>query len=198
MPSVLVPLAEGCEELEAVTVIDLLRRAGVEVVTAGLDDEPVICSRGTLLIPDTNLDHALQRNYDMVVLPGGAAGADRLNNDSRVRKLLVKMASEDRFIAAICAAPKVLADAGLLNHRRATSYPGALDNRNIEGLSYQVAAVVTDGKVITSRGPGTAIDFTLELIQLLVSADKRAEVASGLQLAHQCEHSILRFEDARR
>ncbi len=196
MPSVLVPLAQGCEELEAVTVIDLLRRAEVEVVTAGLDDELVVCSRGILLIPDTDLDHALLRDYDMIVLPGGAAGADRLNSDTRIHNLLVKMASEDRFIAAICAAPKVLANAGLLNHRKATSYPGVLENRNIEGLSYQNAAVVIDGKVITSRGPGTAIDFALELIELLVSPSKRAEVESGLQLAHQCEHSILRFEKA--
>ena len=90
MSSVLVPLAQGCEELEAVTIIDLLRRAEINVVTASLDDEPVRASRGTVLIADSNLDQALQQNYDMVVLPGGLPGADHLNSDPRIVNLLNK------------------------------------------------------------------------------------------------------------
>ena len=133
MAAVLIPLAQGCEELEAVTVIDLLRRAGIEVVTAGLDNHPVRASRGVVLIPDTCLDEALKRDYDMVVLPGGAQGAEQLNRDPRVHDLLIKMAANGKFTAAICAAPKVLGSAGLLTGKRATGYPGILRAMNFAG-----------------------------------------------------------------
>jgi 4-methyl-5(b-hydroxyethyl)-thiazole monophosphate biosynthesis len=179
MASVLVPLAQGCEELEAVTVIDLLRRAGIEVITAGLDSQPVRASRGTVLVPDVSLDDALQRDYDMIVLPGGLPGADHLNDDPRIHAVLQKMAAADRYTAAICAAPRVLAAAGLLAGRRATSFPGAL--QAFEGFSYSEDAVVQDGKVITSRGPGTAMDFALSLIENLVGRSRRDEVEAGLQ-----------------
>jgi 4-methyl-5(b-hydroxyethyl)-thiazole monophosphate biosynthesis len=177
MARVLVPLAQGCEELEAVTIIDLLVRAGVHVTTAGLDDKAVTASRGVVIVPDTDLDTALKSDYDMVVLPGGLPGADHLDNDPRIRELLLKMANSGKFTAAICAAPKVLASAGLLAGKKATAYPGVLDAC---GLVSAESAVVKDGKVITSRGPGTAIDFTLELIELLVGKDKRDQVEKGL------------------
>jgi len=181
MASVLVPLAQGCEELEAVTVIDLLRRAGIDVVTAGLDAQPVRASRGVTLLPDMSLDAALQQEFDMIILPGGLPGADHLRDDPRVIDLLKKMAAADRFTAAICAAPRVLAHAGLLDGKRATSFPGALDIDTIPGLDYQETAVVRDDKVITSRGPGTAMDFALTLIETLVGREKRNEVEAGLQ-----------------
>ncbi|RKZ48741.1 MAG: DJ-1 family protein, partial [Gammaproteobacteria bacterium] len=85
MPRVLVPLAQGCEELEAITIIDLLRRAGIEVISAGLDTENVIASRGVKIVPDTDLESALKDNYDMIVLPGGLPGADNLDNDERLK-----------------------------------------------------------------------------------------------------------------
>ncbi|MGD8998901.1 MAG: DJ-1/PfpI family protein [Granulosicoccaceae bacterium] len=177
MARVLVPLAQGCEELEAVTIIDLLVRAGVKVTSAGLDDQPVRASRGTVLVPDTDLDTALQQDYDMVVLPGGLPGADHLNNDPRIQSLLKNMAAQDKYTAAICAAPKVLASAGLLDGKKATSYPGALDAL---GITAEPEAVVVDGRVITSRGPGTAMDFALALIETLVGKDKRDEVEKSL------------------
>lgn len=183
MASVLVPLAQGCEELEAVTVIDLLRRAGIEVITAGLDAQPVRASRGVTLVPDMSLDAVLQREFDMIVLPGGLPGADHLRDDPRVIDLLKKMAAADRYTAAICAAPRVLAHAGLLDGKRATSFPGALDVDAIPGIDYQEAPVVMDDKVITSRGPGTAMDFALALIETLVGRRKRDEVEDGLQRA---------------
>jgi protein deglycase len=179
MASVLVPLAQGCEELEATTIVDLLRRAGVNVVTAGLDDQPVRASRGMVMIPDTTLDEALKQSYDMVVLPGGLPGADHLNEDPRIHRLLRDMADSGRFTAAICAAPKVFAAAGLLAGKRATSFPGVLDS--YAGFDYREDPVVQDGRVITSRGPGTAIDFALLLIENLAGTALRDKVEAGLQ-----------------
>lgn len=179
MTTVLVPLAHGCEEIEAVTIIDILRRAGLEVVTAGLEAGPVTASRGVQLVPDTNLDEVLMRDFDMVALPGGAGGAERLQADRRIIELLQRMASRDRYTVAICAAPKVLATAGLLQGRQATSYPAHLDNSSQALLSE--APVVQDGRVITSRGPGTAIDFALTLVEVLCGRDKRDKVEAALQ-----------------
>ena len=181
MASVIVPLAQGCEELEAITIVDLLRRAGIEVVTAGLDEQPVRASRGVVLVADMTLDAALQKDYDMVVLPGGLPGADHLKNDARIIRLLVQMKEADKYTAAICAAPAVLAEAGLLDGKRATSYPGSLDTGGVPGLDYVEQPVVVDGKVITSRGPGTAMDFALELISTLSGTRVRDEVEAGLQ-----------------
>ena len=182
MAKVLVPLATGCEELEAVTVIDLLRRAGIEVVSAGLGarGEAVRASRGTVLIPDSSLDEALAQEYDMVVLPGGLPGADHLNRDARIHRLLRDMREHGKYTAAICAAPRVLADAGLLQGHRATSFPGSLTAAQLDGVHYEETSVVQDGKIITSRGPGTAMDFALTLIELLVGRQKREEVERGL------------------
>lgn len=181
MANALIPLAQGCEEMEAVTVVDLLRRAGIDVTTAGLDDRPVHASRGMVLVPDTTLDEALQHSYDIIVLPGGLPGADHLRNDARIIDLLREMASNGKYTAAICAAPRVLAQAGLLDGKRATSFPGALDGASVPGLEYLEQPVVTDGRVITSRGPGTALDFALELIERLSGKQKRDEVEAGLQ-----------------
>jgi 4-methyl-5(b-hydroxyethyl)-thiazole monophosphate biosynthesis len=181
MARVLVPLAQGCEELEAVTIIDLLRRAGLEVVSAGLDDQPITASRGVKLIPDTSLDDALKQDYDMVVLPGGLPGADHLDNDPRIQDLLIKMANSEKFTAAICAAPKVLASAGLLEGKRATSFPGTLEKLNLSNTQLETDPVVQDGKIITSRGPGTAMDFALALIEQLEGKEKRDAVEGPLQ-----------------
>lgn len=178
MPVVLVPLAQGCEEIEAITVIDILRRAGITVVSAGLDAHPVRASRGTLLIPDTTLEAALEASYDMVVLPGGQPGSNNLKADVRILTLLKLMAQQDKYVAAICAAPAVLATAGLLDGKFATSFPGALDA--FPKIQKQTGAVVVDGKIITSRGPGTAMDFALTLVDHLAGKAKRQEVESGL------------------
>jgi 4-methyl-5(b-hydroxyethyl)-thiazole monophosphate biosynthesis len=180
MARVLVPLAPGCEELEAVTIIDLLRRAGVEVISAGLDAGPIKASRGVVLLADMSLDEALTHDYDMVVLPGGGPGAERLDQDARIEALLRRMAAGGKYTAAICAAPKVLGRIGLLAGRRATSYPGFVDRMHLPGVTYLDDAVVQDGKVITSRGPGTAMDFALHLIEVLAGRAKRDEVEAGL------------------
>jgi 4-methyl-5(b-hydroxyethyl)-thiazole monophosphate biosynthesis len=180
MARVLVPLANGCEELEAVTIIDLLRRAGIEVVTAGLGAGPVTASRGVVLVPDRELDDVLDDDFDMVALPGGLPGADHLDADPRIHALLQRMAEQDRYTAAICAAPKVLLNAGLLDGHKATAYPGVIDGRMAADSQLLADAVVSDGKVVTSRGPGTAMDFALTLIETLLGADKRREVEQPL------------------
>jgi len=176
----LVPLAQGCEELEAVTGSDLLRRAAIEVVTAGLDGEPVRASRGTVLLPDGTLDVALEDDYDMVVLPGGLPGADYLDQDPRIQSLLKQMAAAGKYTAAICAAPKALAHAGLLSGRRATGYPGVLEAMDLPDVTVVNEAVVVDGTVITSRGPGTAMDFALTLIECLAGRSVRDDVEAAL------------------
>ena len=180
MAKVLVPLADGCEELEAVTIIDLLRRAGIDVVTAGLKPGIVRASRGVQLMPDTTLDAALQDDYDMLVLPGGMPGADHLKNDPRILDLVRRMAAAGKYTAAICAAPTVLLEAGVLAGRQATSYPGFLDALKPVGVALSTAPVVVDGTVVTSRGPGTAMDFALALIEALQGADVRGKVEAAL------------------
>lgn len=180
MPKVLVPLAQGCEELEAVTIIDLLRRANIEVITAGLDEQPVRASRGVVFLPDTTLDKILNEPFDMIVLPGGLPGSDHLNKDQRILKLLQHTAAQGKYVAAICAAPKVLATAGLLQHKKATSYPTVLESLQLPTTNCTTEAVVKDGLVITSRGPGTAMDFALELIETLCGKDQREQVEQAL------------------
>ncbi len=180
-PLVLIPLAPGFEELEAITVIDLLRRADITVVSAGLAPGPVRASRGTVHIPDTDLDTALSQEYDLVVLPGGLPGADHLAEDPRVIALLQRTASSGRLTAAICAAPKVLVDAGLLVGKRVTAYPGVLEPLQLVNTTLVNLPVVRDGQVITSRGPGTAMDFALTLIEALTDVETRQRVEDGLQ-----------------
>ncbi|MBK1647493.1 DJ-1 family glyoxalase III [Rhabdochromatium marinum] len=179
-PRVLVPLAPGCEELEAVTIIDLLRRADIEVVTAGLEEGPVRASRGVVLIPDTALDAVLEQTFDLIVLPGGLPGADHLQQDARLLGLLRRQAESGRRVGAICAAPKVLASAGLLDGHQATCYPGAVNPPDYPRVQFTAMPVVMDGQVATSRGPGTAMDFALELIAWLTDAETRDKVAAAL------------------
>ncbi|MCU7893954.1 MAG: DJ-1/PfpI family protein [Candidatus Thiodiazotropha sp. (ex Lucinoma aequizonata)] len=180
MARVLVLLAQGCEELEAGTITDLLTRAGIEVVTAGLEAGPVKASRGITLVPDITLDAVMEEDFDMLVLPGGLPGADHFDADPRIHSLLQRLNQQGKFTAAICAAPKVLASAGLLDDHRASSYPGVLDNMDLSQVDVQLERVISDDRVITSRGPGTAMDFALELIEKLSDSVTRDLVEQGL------------------
>lgn len=177
---VLVPLVDGCEELEAVTIIDLLRRGGIQVVTAGVESLQIMASRGTQLLADVFLDDVAGQSFDMVVLPGGQPGTDNLNNDPLVHDILLRHADNGHAIAAICAAPLVLAEAGLLHNKKISCYPGTLDHAAWPNITITDQAVTIDGNIITSRGPGTAMDFALTLITQLQGETVSEQVAQAL------------------
>jgi 4-methyl-5(b-hydroxyethyl)-thiazole monophosphate biosynthesis len=122
-----------------------------------LDAQPVTASRGVRLIPDTTLDAVLEDSFDLIVLPGGLPGADHLDNDPRIQALLIQQVQSDKMVAAICAAPKALASAGLLENKRATAYPGTLENLYLPNTEISSINLLMDGNVTTSRGPGTAM-----------------------------------------
>jgi len=180
MSRVLIPLAPGFEELEAVSLSNILRRAGIEVVLAGLHPGTVCASRGTVIVPDTSLEQVMHEDFDLVVLPGGQPGADNLRDDPRIIHLLQRIYAEGHLVGAICAAPRVLAQAGLLAGHRVAFYPGALNEEALAGATASQAAVEMDDRVLTSRGPGTAMDFALALVEKLLGRAQRDEVERGL------------------
>jgi 4-methyl-5(b-hydroxyethyl)-thiazole monophosphate biosynthesis len=164
MPTVLVPLFEGFEEIEAVTIIDVLRRANIEVINAGLLANNVMGAHAIAITADKILDEVDASQFDAIVLPGGA-GTFRLREDPRITKILIAHANANKLVAAICAAPSVLSAAGLLKGKRATSYPSV--KAQMEVGEYLAIPVVVDGNVVTSRGAGTAMAFVLELVEIL-------------------------------
>ena len=167
MVRVLVPIADGVEEIEVVTIIDVLRRAGVEVVSAGLIGKPVTASRKVKLIPDTSLEAVKDEAFDMIVLPGGGDGVDNLKKDPRVEAILRRMNQGKKWVAAICAAPALLAAYGILEGKEATSHPSRREQTTTGNVRYLEQAVIQDGHIITSRGPGTALEFALKPVEVL-------------------------------
>lgn len=177
-PRVLVPIAPGVEEIEAVTVIDVLRRAGAEVTVAGLVDGVIEASRGVKLVADVALDAVLDVAFDAVVLPGGLGGTNRLRADPRIRAILERSRRAGSLIGAVCAAPTVLWDAGLLEGKRATSHPSVLDV--LTGARTSEERVVIDDGIVTSRGAGTSMEFALALARLLVGEAKERELRAAM------------------
>ena len=177
MPTVLTVIADGFEEVEAITPVDLLRRAGAEVTVASIGEGIHVSGRnGITLHADTLLGSVETRDFDCVFLPGGP-GVSRLRADPRVRAMVVRHAQAGRWIAAICAAPTVLHDAGLLEGRRYTAH-FSVANELPHILADQ--RVVVDGRVLTSRGAGTALDFGLLLVAKLFSDEKAAEISRSV------------------
>ncbi len=175
--SALVPLADGFEEIEAITVIDVLRRAGIDVVVAGQNKGSVKASRGVVVVPDKTLDDVAQQKFDLIVLPGGMPGALNLAEDTRLKKLLDDQMKDNRLIAAICAAPAVILQrGGYLKDKRATGHP----NFREEIKTFKNDRVVVDGNIITSQAPGTAMEFSLRLVKIMCGEEKAAEVAKPM------------------
>ncbi|HGY90341.1 MAG TPA: DJ-1/PfpI family protein [Planctomycetes bacterium] len=179
-PRALIPLAPGFEEIEAVTIVDVLRRGGVDVVTAALAPGLVEGAHGVRMEADRRLGDLVEESFDAVVLPGGMPGAVHLRDDELVQTTLKRLAHDGAITAAICAAPIALSRAGITAGHRVTSYPSF--QGEIEAEEYTDEPVVVDGQVVTSRGPATALRFALSLVSLLVSEEKASELAESMLL----------------
>lgn len=183
-PSALVLVAQGTEEMEAVISIDVLRRGGIEVTVAGVDGvDPIRCSRGVVLSPDVALED-VEGDFDIVVLPGGAEGAQRLADSTGVGDLLRRQEESGRLVGAICAAPIALAAHGVFENRQLTSHPSARELLADWG-DYKEHPVVADGNLITSRGPGTAFAFALRIVGTLTDAQRMVEVRAPMMFPVQ-------------
>lgn len=164
-PTVLVPLAEGFEEMEAVIIIDVLRRAEIDVVVAGLAGPgPVLGSRGITVMAEAHMDEAAGKAFDAVVLPGGLGGTLAMRDDARVLEAVKGSEASGRLTAAICAAPLVLKAAGLAEGRTLTAHPSVHDEMRGAGAKLGATRVVRDGQLLTSQGPGTAMEFALAIV----------------------------------
>jgi 4-methyl-5(b-hydroxyethyl)-thiazole monophosphate biosynthesis len=173
---VLVPIADGIEEIEAVTVIDVLRRAGAQVTVAGVDKLQITASRGVKIVADCPIAECVDTSYDLIVLPGGMPGAEHLKNCPELTAMLKAQVNRGNLYAAICASPAVvLQHHGLIGTRRATCHPAYI--HKLDNASATESRVVVDGRCITSRGPGTALEFALKLVEILFDKPKAEEVA---------------------
>lgn len=170
-------MADGCEEIEGLTVVDIVRRAGIDITTISISDKKEVAgAHGITFLADAKKDEVDFSTLDGIVLPGGMPGTTNLGADETVDKVIREFAAGGKLVAAICAAPSVLGQAGLLNGKHATSYPGF--EPKLTGAVTSEDPVVQDGNVITSRGMGTAIAFALEIVSYFTdkkTADKLAE-----------------------
>jgi 4-methyl-5(b-hydroxyethyl)-thiazole monophosphate biosynthesis len=178
--TVLVPVADGTEELEAVAIIDVLRRAGAYVTVASVSgNRRITASRGVVIEADDLIERCVGKDYDLVVLPGGIPGAEHLRDSAALTGLLKRQRERGGLYGAICASPAVVLEHhGLLDGRRATCHPGFAERlTNQDPID---SRVVVDGNCLTSRGPGTAVEFALALVERLYGRGKREEVADPM------------------
>jgi 4-methyl-5(b-hydroxyethyl)-thiazole monophosphate biosynthesis len=183
MAKALVFLATGFEEIEALTVVDVLRRAGVEVTVAGLTPNVTEGKHGVKVVPDKSIDDVKVEDFDAVVVPGGNPGYKNLRKDPRVIDMVKKAFNSNKLVAAICAGPTVLSDAGILEGKACTVYPGMDKELEAGGGKPKHDIVVVDGNIITSRGPATALPFALKLAEKL-AGKQAAEAVSKKTLAN--------------
>ena len=176
------PVADGTEELEAVAIIDVLRRAGAAVTMASVSgDQQITASRGVVIVADDLIEACVEKDYDLVVLPGGIPGAQNLRDSDLLKQILIRQHERERLYGAICASPAiVLEHHGLLAGHQATCHPGFIDQ--LSAANRVASRVVVDGNCLTSRGAGTAVMFALALVERLYSKDKRDEVAASLAI----------------
>lgn len=178
----LIPIADGSEEIEAVTMIDVLRRAGVEVTVASVGAEQIVGAHGISLTTDCSIDSCVSSSWDLVAVPGGIPGAEHLAESGALDTVLRAQVAEGKLYAAICASPAlVLGSKGLLEDKTVTGHPMFQQNLQAKELNAE-SRVVVDGNCITSQGPGTALDFALELVEQLCGLVKREEVSAPMVL----------------
>lgn len=172
-------MANGCEEIEGLTVVDMARRAGIEIEMISItDDLKVTSSHSVTFLADTTKEKADYDSYDGIVLPGGMPGTTNLGADETVDRVIREFAVQDKMVAAICAAPSVLGLAGLLEGRKATCHPGF--EEKLLGAEWAEQPVVVDGNVITSRGMGTAIEFGTEIVRYFTDDATVEKIHGGL------------------
>ena len=185
MPRVLVPIAEGFEEIEAISIVDVLRRAGIEVIMGTLNENLLVKgAHGINVQADCPIKNYSVDDFDMIVLPGGWGGTKALASDSTLQTFLQSMDAQGKNIGAICAAPYALYTAGVLKEGY-TCYPSVEEQIETAGYRGDADAVVESGNIMTSRGPGTAICFGLAIVKKLVGDESYASLRSGL-LADYC------------
>lgn len=173
-------LADGFEELEAIAPIDMLRRADVEVITVGVTGKNVTGSHGITFVSDITADEVVfSDKLEAVILPGGMPGTLNLEKSNKVQKAIDFAVEEGKYVCAICAAPSILGHKGLLIGKEATAFPGF--EKDLEGAEISNAYVCSDGKFITARGAGVAVDFGLEIVAKLVSKEKSLELKRTIQ-----------------
>ena len=176
-------LAEGMEEIEGLTVVDILRRAGVEAVTISIQGrKEVTGSHGITVLADAIFEEMDFAGLDGIVLPGGMPGTTNLMNHTGVNQIIRAFAAEGKLVAAICAAPSVLGNAGVLKGKRATCYPGF--EEKLTGASVCIQQVIQDENIVTSRGMGTAIPFALALTSYCVGQEKAEEIRASILFDH--------------
>lgn len=182
MPTALVPIADGSEEIEAISIADVLVRGGVDVTLAVVGKKPdnvVTMSRGVKVQGDVAIESCVDRSFDLIVCPGGMPGAEHLRDSKELVQLLHKQKQDGKLYGAICAAPAVVLHThGLLQPGAATSYPSF--EPKMTGVDYKHETVVVNGKCVTSQGPGTAMAMGVKLVELLCGKDKADAVAQGL------------------
>jgi len=183
MAKALVFLASGFEEIEAITIVDVLRRAGVDVTVAGLAPNVTEGKHGMRIVPDKSIDDVAVEDFDAFVVPGGNPGYKNLRKDQRVIDMVKKAFDSNKLVAAICAGPAVLSDAGVLEGKACTIYPGMDEELEAGGGKPKHDIVVVDGNIITSRGPATALPFALKLAEKL-AGKQVAENVSKKTLAN--------------
>lgn len=186
MSSVIVPLATGFEEIEAVTIIDVFRRADIKVVVVSLSQNLLITgANGITIQAEQNIEEIVSQNFDMIVLPGGVLGTQNLSENQTVQNILKDFDAQNKNIGAICAAPYALHTAGVLK-KNYTCYPSFEKKIREDGYQADKAMVIADENILTSRGPGTAMCFGLEIVKKLQGNDVYLQVKEGL-LANYCK-----------
>lgn len=177
--TVLVPLANGFEEIEAMTIIDVLRRADCNVTIASVQEQTITAAHGVKIITDCLINDCAENEYDMIVLPGGMPGSTNLKHSKMLENMLKQQQERNRTYAAICAAPAVvLKPLGLLDHKKATCYPSFA--KDLSASYSNDSTVIIDGNCITSQGPGTAMEFALVLVEVLFDHNKAQELKKAM------------------